>query len=188
MDLKTIFDPPEFAEIFHLAELEAIRENKNLTTILIKSFSGGHDGEQKSLVSQAVKELIVKYERRGITIVFIEFTNDLIRNVLRMNCTETFTALLAADIHILPTHFHQGMVAKGGTDTWNMENIIKNIARLRYHLGTPNGVHVDCPVWSQNKAKLYERLFALLDLCLPTITLSIVERKLSVEDEHKLDE
>jgi hypothetical protein len=104
-----------------------------------------------------------------------------------LNCTDTFTALLAADIHILPTHFHQGMVAKGGTDTWNMENIVKNIARLRYHLGSPNGIHLDCPVWSQNKAMLYERLFAL-DLCLPTLTLSIIEKGLSKEDEIKLDE
>jgi hypothetical protein len=101
MDLKAIFEPPEFAEIFHLAEIEAIRENKNLTTVLIKAFSGGHQGEQKSTVSRAVEELIIKYNRRGITILFYEFTNDLVRNVLRLNCTDTFTALLAADIHIL---------------------------------------------------------------------------------------
>ena len=151
MDLSAIFNPPDFVKVFHLAELEAIRENNNLTTILIKAFTGGHQGQQKSAVTLAVEKLIVKYGRRGITIKFVEFSNDLVRNVLKWNCTETFTALLAADIHILPTHFHQGMLTKGGTDTWNMENIIMNIARMRYHLGSPCGMHLDCPVWSQNK-------------------------------------
>ena len=187
MDLSAIYDPPEYVKVFHLAELEAIRENKNLTAILIKAFVGGSKGQQTSPVSLAVKRLMVKYSRRGIQILFTEFTNDLVRNVLRMNCTETFTALLAADIHILPTHFHQGMLAKGGTDTWNMENIIRNIARLRYHLGSPCGLKIDCPVWTQNKAFLYRCLEAL-DLCLPSITLSIVAKTISEEDERKLDE
>jgi len=187
MDLSAIYDPPEFVKVFHLAELEAIRENKNLTAILIKAFTGGHIGQQTSPVSLAVESLIVKYSRRGITIFFVDYTNDLVRNVLKMNCTETFTALLAADIHIVPTHFHQGMLTKGGTDTWNMENIIRNIARLRYHLGTPCGKKLDCPVWTQNKGLLYSCLEAL-ELCLPTITLSIVDKTLSEEDEQRLDE
>ena len=187
MDLSAIYEPPEFVKIYHLAELEAIRENQNLTAILIKAFVGGSQGQQASAVSLAVQRLQVKYGRRGIQIYFTEFTNDLVRNVLRMNCTETFTALLAADIHILPTHFHQGMLAKGGMDTWNMQSIIRNIARLRYHLGSPCGQKIDCPVWTQNKTFLYGCLEAL-DLCLPTIALSIVEMTISEEDERKLDE
>jgi hypothetical protein len=79
------------------------------------------------------------------------------------------------------------MLTKGGTDTWNMQNIIRNIARLRYHLGSPCGQKIDCPVWTQNKVFLYECLEAL-DLCLPTITLSIVEKTISEENERKLDE
>jgi hypothetical protein len=186
MDLSAIFEPPEFIKVFHLAELEAIRENRNLTTVLIKAFTGGHQGQQKTPVTLAVDKLMVKYGRRGITIQFIEFTNDLVRNILKINCTETFTALLSADIHILPTHCHQGMLAKGGTDTWNMENILKNIARLRWHLGSPCGIKTLCPVWTQNKGMLYRHLEAL-GLCLPTITLSIRAQTLSEEDEIKLD-
>jgi hypothetical protein len=151
MDLKAIFDPPSFVGLLDAAEMEALLDNTDPKTVVIKSFSGGSDGEQKSVLSLAVEALIAKYKIRGINIVFVEFTNDLIRNVLNWNCTETFTALLAADIHILPTHFHQGMLAKGGTDTWNMENILTNIQRLRYHLGSPCGMHLDCPVFSQNK-------------------------------------
>jgi hypothetical protein len=168
MDLNAIFHPPSSFNFLDAAVMEALRENTDPKTVVIKSFSGGSDGEQKSVVSLVVEELIAKYKIRGITIMFIEFTNDLIRNVLKWNCTETFTSLLAADIHILPTHFHQGMLCKGGTDTWNMENIIQNIQRLRYHLGSPCGIHLDCPVFSQNKIMLYDRLFAA-GLCLPTI-------------------
>jgi hypothetical protein len=187
MDLKAIFDPPCSVELLDSAVMEALRENSDPKTVVIKSFSGGSDGQQKSVLSLVIESLIVKYKTRGITIVFIEFTNDLIRNVLRLNCTDTFTALLAADIHIIPTHLHQGMLAKGGTDTWNMENILQNIERLRYHLGYPCGMHLDCPVFSQNKTMLYDRLFAA-DLCLPTISVSIMEKQLSLEDQIKIDE
>ena len=48
MDLSAIYDPPEFVKIFQLAELEAIRENKSLTAILIKAFVGGSKGQQAS--------------------------------------------------------------------------------------------------------------------------------------------
>jgi hypothetical protein len=34
---------------------------------------------------------------------------------------------------------------------------------------------------------LYERLFAA-DLCLPTISVSIMEKQLSLEDHNKIDE
>ena len=187
MDLTDIYDPPEFVKTFILAEFEALRENKNPTAVLIKAFTGGHVGQQASPVILAIERLISKYNRRGITILFENLTNDYVRNVLKLSCSELFTALLAADIHILPTHCHQGMLTKGGTDTWNMENILKNIARLRYHLGTPCGKKlVGCPVYSQNKAYLYSCLEAL-DLCLPTITLSIVNKSISEEDDQKLD-
>ena len=187
MDLTAIYDPPEFVKIFELAELEAIRENRDPTTVLIRAFTGGNAGQQSCPVSLAIDELIVKYGRRGIKILFDNFTNDLVRNVYKMNCTETFTALLAADIHLLPTHCHQGMLTKGGTDSWNMENINRNVARLRYHFGSPCGNKLVCPVFSQNKGYLYSCLEAL-DLCLPTLVLSIVDKKLSEEDDRRLDE
>jgi hypothetical protein len=187
MDLSAIHDPPEFVKIFQLAEMEAIRANKDPSTVLIRGFCGGKDGQQKDVVSEAIKELAVSYRERGIHIIFEEFNNDLVRNGYKWNATQTFTALLSADIHILPTHFHQGMLAKGGTDTWNMTNISKNIERLRYHLGTPCGKHLDCPVWSQNKHRLYDHLEAL-DLCLPTIKVNINCDVISMEDEAKIDE
>ena len=187
MDLSVIYDPPEYVQLYHLPELEALRENHIPTTVLIKAFTGGKKGQQKTVITLAIEELIAKYLKRGITIEFIEYTNDSVRNIHRMNCTELFTELLTSDIHLLPTHLHQGMVTKGGTDSWNMENIIKNIPRLKYHLGSPCGLHLECPVWSQNKGKLYAYLEAL-DLCLPSITLSIVNKQLSFEDENKLDE
>ena len=187
MDLSAIHDPPEFVKIIQLAEMEAIRENKNPAAVLIRGFTGGKDGQQKNVVTEAIQELAVDYSLRGIHILFEEFTNDSVRNEYKWNATQTFTALLSADIHILPTHFHQGMLAKGGTDTWNMSNIIKNIERLRYHLGTPCGKHLDCPVWSQNKRSLYDHLEAL-DLCLPTIKVNINCNVISTEDEAKIDE
>ena len=62
-------------------------------------------------------------------------------------CHQLFDHLLAADIHIISTHLHQGMMAKGGGQgTWHMTNILNNMQRLKGHLGVPSGLYVDCPV------------------------------------------
>jgi hypothetical protein len=77
------------------------------------------------------------------------------------------------------------MLSKGGTDSWNMGSILQNYERLQYHLGVPNGKHINCPVWSQNKSRLYEALMEL-DLCLPTISISIRDQAITENDLEKL--
>ena len=130
--------------------------------------------KEKSL-EVAIDQLRKRYLLLGYTIQYKAFSNDDVRNVHGWNATELFTKLLSADIHLLPTHCHQGMISLGGTavmGTWNIANILANYDRLRYHLGIPNGRHLRCPVFTQNKGMLYESL-TRLGLCLPTATISI---------------
>ena len=130
--------------------------------------------KEKSL-EVAIDQLRKRYLLLGYTIQYKAFSNDDVRNVHGWNATELFTKLLSADIHLLPTHCHQGMISLGGTavmGTWNIANILANYDRLRYHLGIPNGRHLSCPVFTQNKGMLYESL-TRLGLCLPTATISI---------------
>ena len=187
MDLEAIYNPPEFVRLFQLPEMKALRDNKNPNIVLIRAFVGGSGGVQVEPLELAVERLIIKYNSRNITIIFEKYTNDKVRNVLKWSPSDLFSALIAADIHVVSTHIHQGMLTKGGTGAWCMENILKNIPRLQYHLGVPNGIHINCPVWSQNKMHLYACLEAL-DLCIPTIYVKIDNFRISEEDTAKIHE
>jgi hypothetical protein len=187
MDLNAIYSPSDFHKLITLAEIDALRHNVDRNIVLIRAFVGGWDGNQVQLLQDAINDIIKKYGRLGLTIVYEKYTNDYchVRNTLKWSVTDLFTCLTAADIHLVPTHCHQGNIAKGGTDTWNMPNILANYGRLYYHLGWPNGIKLGCPVWSQNKRKLYEVLEEL-DLCVPTIFVSIKDEQTSLQDIEKI--
>jgi hypothetical protein len=181
MDLEAIYDVPEFHKLVTLPEFDALRENTNPSAnILIYAFTGGWRAAQKDSLEVAIDQLRKRYLLLGYTIQYKGFSNDDVRNVHGWNATELFTKLLSADIHLLPTHCHQGMISLGGTATWNIANILENYDRLRFHLGVPNGRHLKCPVFTQNKGMLYESL-TRLGLCLPTTTISIKDGILTAE-------
>ena len=185
MDLDAIYNPSEFHKLITLTEMEALRHNIDVNIILIRAFLGGWDSNQVRILQQAIDKLMAKYGPLGFEIIYEKYNNDVVRNQLKWSVTDLFTYLIAADIHLIPTHCHQGNIAKGGTDTWNMPNILENYQRLYYHLGWPNGRKLGCFVWSQNKRKLYEVLESL-DLCVPTLYVSIKENEVAADDLEKI--
>ena len=131
MDFEAIYNPPEYHKIFTLAEIEALKENTDPSTILIRAFVGGWRGAQSDPLEVAIGKLRDKYGPLGYTIIFEMLTNDEVRNKLKWDSTQLFSGLLAADIHMVTTHTNQGMLAKGGNDSWNMEALLSNYDRLR---------------------------------------------------------
>jgi len=168
---------------------DGLKINKKPQTVLIHVFIGAEGGEQQTPLSVAFDEIKQHYrEARGIQVTVRILTNDLVRNRYHWTCTELFTWLLSADIHLLPTHLHQGMMGLGGLEvdgTWNIPNILKNFERLRYHLGTPCGKYVDCPIMTQNKMVYYQAL-QTVGLCAPTISVDISGETISPEDILKI--
>ena len=168
---------------------EGLRSNKDPKVVLIHAFLGAVFGEQQTPLSVALDEVKVHYiESRGIKLAIRALTNDYVKNKLHWTCTELFTWLLSADIHLLPTHLHQGMMGLGGLEvdgTWNIPNILKNFERLRYHLGTPCGKYIDCPITTQNKMEYY-RALQTVGLCAPTISVDISRETISPEDILKI--
>ena len=185
VDMASIYDKPDFRKLVMMSEIDALRHNIDYNIILIRAFHGGWDANQVGILQKAMARIIQKYGPLGFQVIYEKYNNDIVRNQLKWNVTDLFTHLIAADIHLIPTHCHQGNISKGGTDTWNMENLISNYERLYHHLGWPNGKHVRCPVWTQNKVRLYEALEAL-DLCVPTLHISITQKELSPENLHKI--
>ena len=168
---------------------QGLRENKDPTVVRIHAFIGAEFGEQQTPLSVALGEVKVHYlQTKGIKLTIHTLTNDYVKNILHWTCTELFTWLLSADIHLLPTHLHQGMMNLGGLEvdgTWNIPNILKNLERLRYHLGTPCGKYIDCPIMTQNKMGYY-RALQTVGLCAPTISVDISGDSISAEDIVKI--
>ena len=108
MDLSAL-ESQEFNDFITRCEIEASKANTDRNLVSIRAFVGGERGEQSLALDEAIKRLCIKYHRLGITIIFEAFTNDIVRTKLRWSATELFNNLLAADIHIVPTHCHRGM-------------------------------------------------------------------------------
>lgn len=164
---------------------KGLKKNKDCNVVLIHVFIGSVFSEQQTPLSVALSVVKKHYLTRGIQLRVTIITNDFVRNILHWTCTELFTWLVSADIHLLPTHLHQGMMGLGGMGTWNIPNILKNFERLRYHLGTPCGKFVDCPITTQNKMEYY-RVLQTVGLCAPTISVDISGQSISPEDTNKI--
>ena len=67
---------------------------------------------QKESLEVAIDQLRKRYLLLEYTIQYESFSNDDVRNVHRWNTSQLFTKLLSADIHLLPTHCHQGMISQ----------------------------------------------------------------------------
>jgi hypothetical protein len=139
-------------------------------------------------LSRAFVRVARIYESRGIRLVLERFNNDIVRNTYHWSCRQLFDHLLSADIHILATHLHQGMLALGGTETWNTMNILTNMQRLRYHLGANCGIFIDDCVANQDKMGYYGPL-QKEGLCAPTIAVGITcsSGDISPSDKNRIE-
>ena len=99
------------------------------------------------LIEHGILKVFKEFSSRSYLIKIENFTNDRVKNVLRWSVSDLIDSLLAADIHIIRTHVHQGNIAQ--TENWNMDNILHHINRLEYHLGVPMGKYIQCPVFTQ---------------------------------------
>jgi hypothetical protein len=184
MDI-TNFDSEDINVFLARVKIDALRENKDVKRVLIRAFLGGNNGEQSTPLKRAYINVYKIYKRQGVELVLQTFTNDLVRNKYHWSCTQLFDYLVSADIHLLPTHLHQGMLALGGSDTWNTLNILRNMERLRYHLGTPNGTYIDDSVGNQSK-KYYIAL-EKEGLCAPTLFVDIFCDEVSANDVGNIE-
>ncbi len=181
MDTTDILFSRDINSFLAKAQIKAFRENNDPKKVLIRAFLGGMTAEQRDPLTDAFSRVALHYKDRGIMITFQRFSNDIVRNVYHWTCTELFNRLLAADIHLIPTHLHQGMLGLGDLGTWTIFNILANLKRLKCHVGVPSGIHTDDAVASQDKYNYYKAL-APLGLCAPTERIFITEWEMSAEN------
>jgi hypothetical protein len=186
MDISE-FDSADINVIVARIGVRAVRLNKDSRRVLIRAFTGGcwADGEQGAPLKSAVSRVISLYKARGIRVIFQKFNNDDVKTTYKWTCRDLINSLLEADIHLVTTHLHQGMLAMGGTGTFNIPEILSQLQRLRFHLGIPSGIYADDCIALQDKIILYDAL-AKDGLCAPTISVDITKSFVSIRDTIKI--
>jgi hypothetical protein len=167
-----------------LAELMARRINLNPRVVLFRVFLGRWNSSESIPMEGAFVRIVEKYEPLGIHINFEKITNDI---VFENNWSPKDLAdcLLEADVHLVPTLMHQNCLGRGGSDNWRMDTVVEQLSRLRFHLGSPSGIFVCCPLLIQNIAELYHLLYPL-GLCAPFEVVSIADKEISHFDLNKI--
>jgi hypothetical protein len=171
MDLS-IFERTDLESQIKILSASQFSSNTNPNVVTLCAFTGATDARQKESFNSAVSAAIKKYAAFGITLDYDSFGNDDIKHRLHYNPTQAIDRMMKADIHALPTHFHQGNLDGRAHPEWNMNNINANLNRLEWHVGVPNAEKIHCPVHRQDKGRLYENLTGL---CVPTISLPLYE-------------
>ncbi len=176
----SIYNRTDFESKLKLLNAEAIIENKNLFVVTMCAFKGAKDARQLEPFESAISAVTKKYAKKGITINYDSFDNDKMRSELRYSPSAAVDRMLRADIHLLPTHFHQGNLQGDIRPDWNMYSINCNLDRLEFHLGIPMAEKIHCPVHRQDKARIYSLLSAF---SVPTIAIPLYA---NVHDDKRI--
>ena len=150
MDLS-IFLNDDFDSVLAIESIKKMAANRKRNTVLLRVFLGAtrQDEAFTRAIALAKSELLQELN------IYLEdevFSQDHVKNTLRWTVSQLIDWLLAADIHLVPCHIHEGNISK--TSSWNVENIRAQASRLKFHLGLPMGQHIDCAVWNGDKFEL----------------------------------
>ena len=89
----------------------------------------------------------------------ISITGDIVLNELcknQMTIADLVDWLLGGDIHFILTHVHQGFQSHG--IFVDMDQMMQELLRLRFHIGFPSGDSLYCPVFTQDKIRYLRAL------------------------------
>lgn len=116
--------------------------SKLLKPILIRIFTGGHDGHAKPYFTNA-KGMIESIYGDKITIECMN--TDQVKQKGILTPKDFIDYFLEADIHVFIAHLHQGLDQLA----WDMEELMEEYERLRGHIGYTGGA-LD-PIFLQDK-------------------------------------
>jgi hypothetical protein len=182
MDLS-IYDSDDIRDILAIMDVDGRRRNRDPNLVLGFLSMGSRDSRQIELVTKAIHIVARQYAQIGITVTFEKVHNDQVKYKFQWTVTQYIDVILGADIHLIPTHLHQAMVWQAG-DSWTIPNITKELDRLYHHLGVPMGKYVHCPVWRQDKWKIYQFMGEFMA---PTIHINLTHEEVSIADLARIE-
>ena len=161
-----------------IIDVDGRRRNKDPNKVTGFLSMGSRASRQIEMVTKAIHIVSRKFAAYGICVTVDQVNNDQIKYKFKWTVSNLLDTILEADFHLLPTHVHQAMVWLAG-DTWTIPIINRELDRLYWHLGIPMGKYVHCPVWRQDKIKIYQ---IMSEFMAPTIHLKLSFEEVSVED------
>jgi len=176
MDLS-IYESSELDKILAIAEIDGLNKNKNDNIVTIGIFTGGSDARQKDDVINAAGVVESFFQDLGIEIRYSIFDNETVFNKKHWTPSDLINFLLEHDIHLIPTHGHQGNIARGNDINrlmWTANEYVDKLQLLQYHLGYPNGRYLFCPVYLQDK---FMYLTHLQKYCTPSLSIEIPQER-----------
>ena len=134
-------------------------------------YKGALDGVQvahfESALTQVIQEFETYYNPGKLKIsVFSISTTDIVKH--HMSPTNLVDKLLDSDVHFILSHIHQSILDRNLG--WTMDNVLRNLERLKYHNGFPTGEALTCPVFTQDK---FEYITRIPGCSIPTMKVPI---------------
>ena len=125
-------------------------------SILVRAFTGGDKSCQRDpfyiSFCQCRDEVLRKY---GVNLMYENMdTKTLCKK--RWNPNQLMNWLLSSNVHFITAHAHQGLRSHG--ISWDMEDYLQQLQRLKFHVGFPSGEQLSCPVFTQNKFQYLRHL------------------------------
>ena len=127
MDLDALLRTDEESK-FYLELVEKLRANTRGSLVTMIVFTGAAGAAQEGLVRSSLKLLKKNIFKSRQIVLEISFLNqDTVKNINKWGPEELTDYLLTFDIHICPTHPHQGNIGKNRA--WNVANIYRHVDR-----------------------------------------------------------
>lgn len=155
--------------VFQLAQSCAKKPRLDNKKIVVKVLQGGYNSHQQKYLLMAKNHMIIHHRDVYDLLLFEELNNDQIKQ-RKWDPETTVDWLLDSDIHFVLTHVHQGLLGLPGQDAWNVQSIGNHFWRLKCHRGFPNGIHLKCNIFLQDK---WSYLVAVKDRVLPTLKVPL---------------
>ena len=138
--------------------------------IQIRGFMGGINSMQVATFKAAVADQ--NYENSKFTFTYVSVKE--VKN-LGWKPKDFVDWLLGSHVHFILSHVHQGLERL----QWNLEELLEQLKRLKYHKGFPTGEKLECPIFTQDK---YEYIRAI-----PSLTNETLKVELTDEEEISMD-
>jgi len=141
---------------------DAVQYKRQRAKRLVRIYMGSFLNSQWLRFSVSLPSIAAMYNLQ-VEILSIQDVNKR-----RMSESDFVNYFLAADIHFILGHAHQGASIRALG--WNMDVLKENLQRLKFHNGFPSGLEVQCPVFLQDK---FEYLTGLRDYANPTLRIDL---------------
>jgi hypothetical protein len=131
--------------------------------VLVRVFKGNKGSEQYKHFTTALSRWRVPINYK------IEYIDTDEVKIRFKNPSELIDWLLGSHVHFILGHIHQGIVSQRD---WHMDDLRRQLVRLKFHSGFPNGEKLQCPIFTQNKIRYIK---AIKELANPTLAIVLRE-------------